>query len=96
MQITGFQEENGDSFHETWERFQVLLAQLPPHILPEEYKVSSFQEGLFPQTQLLITNACGGSTADKTATFVMDVCERLALMSQQCNFNTRANGRHEI
>ena len=96
MQITGFQEEMGDSFHETWERFQSLLAQLPPHMLPEEYKVSSFQEGLSPHTQLLITNACGGSTADKTAAFVMDVCERLALMSQQCNFSTRANGRYEI
>ncbi|KAK0575699.1 hypothetical protein LWI29_005343 [Acer saccharum] len=65
-------------------------------MLPDEYKVSSFQEGLSPHTQLLITNACGGSTADKTAAFVMDVCERLALMSQQCNFSTRANGRHEI
>ena len=96
MQITGFQEESGDSFHETWERFQLLLAQLPPHMLPDEYKVSSFQEGLSPQTQLLITNACGGSTADKTAAFVMDVCERLAHMSQQCNFNSRTSGRHEV
>ncbi|KAK0572692.1 hypothetical protein LWI29_035517 [Acer saccharum] len=86
----------GDSFHETWERFQSLLAQLPPHVLPDEYKVSSFQEGLSPHTQLLITNACGGSTADKTAAFVMDVCERLAFMSQQCNFSIRANGRHEV
>ncbi|KAK0575813.1 hypothetical protein LWI29_007556 [Acer saccharum] len=65
-------------------------------MLPDEYKVSSFQEGLSPHTQLLITNACGGSTADKTAAFVMDVCERLVLMSQQCNFSTRANGRHEV
>ncbi|KAK0588714.1 hypothetical protein LWI29_004525 [Acer saccharum] len=65
-------------------------------MLPDEYKVSSFQEGLSPHTQLLITNACGGSTADKTTAFVMYVCERLALMSQQCNFSTKANGRHEV
>ncbi|KAK0606882.1 hypothetical protein LWI29_005562 [Acer saccharum] len=26
----------------------------------------------------------------------MDVCERLALMSQQCNFSTKANGRHVV
>ncbi|KAK0590754.1 hypothetical protein LWI29_031268 [Acer saccharum] len=65
-------------------------------MLPDEYKVSSFQEGLSPQTQLLITNACGGSTADNTVAFVMNVCERLALMSQQCNFITRASGRHDV
>ncbi|KAK0608209.1 hypothetical protein LWI29_027157 [Acer saccharum] len=42
---------------------------------------------------------CNGrimESADKTAAFVMDVYERLVLMSQQCNFSTRASGRHDV
>ncbi|KAK3184478.1 hypothetical protein Dsin_031764 [Dipteronia sinensis] len=44
--IATFSEEDGEPFHEAWESFHILLAQVPPHTYPDELNVTSFYGGL--------------------------------------------------
>ena len=61
VKIVDFYESEGELSHESWERYQHLVAQCPPHMFTEEYKVSCFQGGLTRFSQVLVDNACGGS-----------------------------------
>ncbi|KAK2658430.1 hypothetical protein Ddye_004963 [Dipteronia dyeriana] len=46
IKITTFSKEDGEPFYKVWERFHLLLAQMPPHNYPDELKVTSFYQGL--------------------------------------------------
>ncbi|KAK3184755.1 hypothetical protein Dsin_032041 [Dipteronia sinensis] len=46
LKIASFFEEDGEPFHEACERFNLLLAQMPPHTYNPELKVNSFYSGL--------------------------------------------------
>jgi hypothetical protein len=40
VKIENSNESEGELFHESWERYQLFLAQCPPHMFTEEYMVS--------------------------------------------------------
>ena len=82
MKIASFYKEDSEPFHEAWERFHLLLAQMPPHTYPEELKVTSFYSGLTAITEMIVYNACGGTIADKRAAEAYDILEKHAQNSQ--------------
>ena len=96
MKIADFNESEGELFHESWERYQLLLAQCPPHMFTDEYKVSCFQGGLTRFSQVLMDNDCGGSYDTKTATEIYEIYEMLAQNSQQRNANNVRGGRFDV
>ncbi|GAA0173094.1 hypothetical protein LIER_26783 [Lithospermum erythrorhizon] len=59
--ISNFTQEDGESFHEAWDRFQTLLTQCPYHLLPPELQHSYFYDGLTPAHQTMVDNAAGGA-----------------------------------
>ncbi|KAK2652445.1 hypothetical protein Ddye_012301 [Dipteronia dyeriana] len=67
IKIATFSEEDNELLHEAWERFHLLLAQVPQHIYPDNLKVTSFYQGLSIITKILVDNACGGTLAHKRA-----------------------------
>ena len=93
VKIADFYESEGELFHESWERYQLLLAQCPPHMFTEEYKVSCFQGGLTRFSQVLVDNACGVSYDTKIAT---EIYEMLAQNSQQRNANSIRGGKFDV
>ncbi|KAI9200403.1 hypothetical protein LWI28_007270 [Acer negundo] len=78
LKTASFVEEDGELFHEAWERFNLLLAQMPPHTYHPELKVNSFYSGFSPITQMMVDNACGGTIADKRAVEAYDILEKIA------------------
>lgn len=96
LKIASFVEEDGEPFHEAWERFNLLLAQMPPHTYHPELKVNSFYSGLSPITQMLVDNACGGTIADKRAVEALDILEKIAQNSQQRTSHVRRGGRIDV
>ncbi|KAK3204523.1 hypothetical protein Dsin_018569 [Dipteronia sinensis] len=93
LKIASFVEEDGEPFHEAWERFNLLLAQMPPHTYHPELKVNSFYSGLSPITQMVVDNACGGTIADKRAVEAYDILGKIAQNSQQRTSHVRRGGR---
>ncbi|KAI9200419.1 hypothetical protein LWI28_007643 [Acer negundo] len=91
--IASFVEEDGEPFYEAWERFNLLLAQMPPHTYHPELKVNSFYNGLSPITQMMVDKACGGTIADKRAVEAYDILEKIAQNSQQRTSHVRRDGR---
>ena len=76
LKITSFYDEDGEPFHEAWERFNLLLTKMPPHTYPLELKVNSFYSGLSSITQMLVDNACGGTITDKRVVKAYDILEK--------------------
>ena len=75
--IANFQEEEGEAFHESWERFKLLLAQCPHHDFTLQSHVQSFYDGLTGLTQAIVDNACGGAMRECTADFMFNKYEML-------------------
>ena len=75
--IANFQEEEGEAFHESWERFKLLLAQCPHHDFTLQSQVQSFYDGLTGLTQAIVDNACGGAMRECTADYVFNKYEML-------------------
>ena len=90
--IAAFEEEPEENFHETWDRFKLLLAQCPHHMFPFVLLVQCFYDGLTGLTQATVDNACGGAMREKTAKEVYAVYEMLGENSQQ---RSGRNGAHE-
>ena len=63
--IATFEEELGEAFHETWDRFKLLLAQCLHHMFPFVLLVQCFYDGLTGLTQATVDNACGGAMREK-------------------------------
>ena len=96
MKIASFYEEDGEPFHEAWERFNLVLAQMRLYTYHPELKVNSFYSGLSSITQMLVDNVCGGTIADKRAGEAYDILEKIAHNSQHRTSHVRKGGRIDV
>ncbi|KAK3229227.1 hypothetical protein Dsin_001108 [Dipteronia sinensis] len=94
--LVTWSQEDDEPFHEAWERFNLLLAQMPPHTYHLELKMNSFYSGLSPITQMLVDNVCGGTIADKRAVEAYNILEKIAQNSQQRTSHVRMGGRIDV
>ncbi|KAL5775006.1 hypothetical protein ACOSP7_012563 [Xanthoceras sorbifolium] len=64
--IACFTQGDGESFHEAWDRYKLLLNHCPHHRYPLELQNQFFYDGLTLNCQVTVDNAAGGAIAEKT------------------------------
>ena len=77
-EILGFQQMDGETLYEAWERYKDLLRKCPNHELPKWVQVQTFYNGSLPTTQETIDAASGGSLNNKTLEEAEELIETLA------------------
>ena len=80
--ITNFVMLDGESFHETWERFNDFQRKCPHHEILGWQLIKSFYDGLPDQHRHMIDSACGGTFFSKTEDEAKALFETLAENSQ--------------
>ncbi|CAN6557463.1 unnamed protein product [Malus baccata var. baccata] len=65
-QISGIQQNQGESFPAYYERFKSLVASCPQHQMKEELLIQYFYEGLLPMERQMLDASAGGALVDKT------------------------------
>src|SRR5256886_7154548 len=76
--ILGFQQMDGETLYEAWERYKDLLRKCPNHELPKWVQVQTFYNGSLPTTQETIDAASGGPLNNKTLEEAEELIETLA------------------
>ncbi|XP_061345066.1 uncharacterized protein LOC133290925 [Gastrolobium bilobum] len=76
--ITSFQQREGESLYESWDRFKELLRKCPNHGIPEWLQMETFYNGLNKKTRGIVDASSGGSLLDKTFTEAYEILERMA------------------
>ena len=59
--LTNFQQQEGEQFHEPWERLKEIMRKCPHHQVPKWQLVQSFYEGLKDSDRQMIDASCGGT-----------------------------------
>ena len=77
-EITTFQQAEGESLYEAWERFKELQRSCPHHNLPRELLLQTFYNGVNHTTRGTIDAAAGGSLMRKTVDDAYDLLEEMA------------------
>src|SRR3954470_18876970 len=77
-EILGFQQLDGETLYEAWERYKDLLRRCPNHELPKWVQVQTFYNGSLPSTQETIDAASGGSLNNKTLEEAEELIKTLA------------------
>ncbi|XP_038979033.1 uncharacterized protein LOC120109351 [Phoenix dactylifera] len=86
-EICGVRQQNGESLHNTGQRFKKLCASCPHHQISEQLLIQYFYEGLLPTERSMIDAASGGALVDKTPETARNLIANMAANSQQ--FGTR-------
>ncbi|KAL5739631.1 hypothetical protein ACOSQ2_028811 [Xanthoceras sorbifolium] len=87
--IACFTQADGESFHETWDRYKLLLNHCPHHRYPLELQNQFFYDGLTLNCQATVDNAAGGAIAEKTMEETFQLFEKLGANSQQKSCSSR-------
>lgn len=83
QKLATFQQNEGEPFHEAWERFKQLQADCPHHHFPVELLNQFFYDGLSLSVQCIVDGAAGGTIGNMTAAEVIELYEMLGANSQQ-------------
>ena len=76
--ITTFHQKSGETFHDSWERFQDLLRSCPHHEIPLWQLVQIFYHGLEDQIRQFVDASCGGNFLNKDAESAYDLFEEMS------------------
>ncbi|KAL5775480.1 hypothetical protein ACOSP7_013037 [Xanthoceras sorbifolium] len=79
--IATFTHREGELFHETWDRFKLLLIHFPYHGFPLELQNQFFHDRLILNCQAMVDNATGGAMAEKTIEEIYELFEMLGANS---------------
>lgn len=99
--ITSFQQLEGESLYETWERYKELLRRCPHHGIPFWIQMEILYNGLNAQTRTIVDAAANGALLSKTYNEAYELLERMASNNNQCPMKRAATGRkaagvHEV
>ncbi|XP_024025307.1 uncharacterized protein LOC112092710 [Morus notabilis] len=98
--ITLFQQADGESLYEAWDRFKELLRKCPHHGIPHWIQMETFYNGLNGQTRTIVDAAAGGAILAKSYNDAYEILERMANNNYQWpteRHNARkATGIHEV
>ena len=64
--ITSFQQADGESLYEAWDRFKELLRKCPHHGIPHWIQMETFYNGLNGQTRTIVDATAGGAILAKS------------------------------
>ena len=80
--ITGFAQEEGEQFYESWERFKELIRKCPHHQVPKWQLVQAFYDGLSGLNRQMVDSSCGGTFMTKNDDEAWDLFDKLSENSQ--------------
>lgn len=78
VEITGFEQRDGENLHEAYERFKVILKRCPDHGYDDFSQMQIFCHGLRPNTKMMLDASAGGSMNNKTAKEARELVEAMA------------------
>ncbi|XP_061354022.1 uncharacterized protein LOC133298711 [Gastrolobium bilobum] len=81
--ISMFQQFDGESLYESWDRFKELLWRCPNHGIPEWIQMETFYYGLNGKTKDIVDASSGGALLDKTYTEAYEILEKMAYNNYQ-------------
>ncbi|XP_061344671.1 uncharacterized protein LOC133290586 [Gastrolobium bilobum] len=81
--IAMFQQFDGESLYESWDRFKELLWRCPNHGIPEWIQMETFYYGLNGKTKDIVYASSRGALLDKTYTEAYEILERMAYNNYQ-------------
>ncbi|KAM2757213.1 hypothetical protein PS2_018989 [Malus domestica] len=82
-QISGIQQNQGESFPTYYERFKTLVASCPQHQMKEELLLQYFYEGLLLIERQMLDASPGGALVDKTPMAAKTLIANRELNAQQ-------------
>ncbi|XP_074277169.1 uncharacterized protein LOC141600814 [Silene latifolia] len=88
-EIHTFQQENGESLGEAWDRYQDLIASCPHHGIPEWYITQTFFQTLLPRTKEMVNASAGGGfdhLSDEEGTTLIK-----KMVDSEANYGSRGN-----
>jgi hypothetical protein len=89
-QITRFNQRDGESLYEAWERYKEMLRVCPHHGLEQWLIIHTFYNGLLYNTKLTVDAAAGGAIMNKNYADAYALIEDMAQNHYQWT-NERAN-----
>ena len=93
--ISTFCQNDGELFHEAWDRFQGYLTQCPHHQYPTNLLVAFFYDGLSDNGQNLVDTHVGIGIGENTSEEMWNIFEMLATNSQMKAGRNRRNRVHD-
>nr|GEY08746.1 hypothetical protein [Tanacetum cinerariifolium] len=81
-EISNFQQQLDESFHETWDRYKDLLRVCPHHGFTEMHQLDTFYNALNPTDQDSLNSAMGGKVLERRTQDVLTIIEN---KSKVCN-----------
>ena len=99
--ITGFQQMDGESLYEAWERYKELLRKCPHHGIPHWIQMETFYNGLNGQTRTIVDASANGAILAKSYNEAYEILERMANNNYQwpaerAASTRRVAGVHEL
>jgi hypothetical protein len=76
--ITSFTQQNGEQFHEAWERYNDLLRKCPHHGLPKWHIAQIFYYGLNETLKQIADASCGGNFMNKDENGAFELFENMS------------------
>ncbi|XP_022859966.1 uncharacterized protein LOC111380597, partial [Olea europaea var. sylvestris] len=78
LEIQTFQQKEGESYHEAWNRFNELMRKCPNHGITIGNQVQYFYTGLTPLSKSQVDASAGGSIIGKSVQQTMELFELIA------------------
>ena len=82
-EIANFSQEEGEPFHEAWDRFKMLQVKCPHHGYTLQLLNQIFYDGLDFSCQAMVDNAAGGIIYEKDAKETKALLEKIGENSQK-------------
>jgi hypothetical protein len=77
-EINNFEQGDGESLYDAWERFKLLLKKCPNHGYDDLNQMQMFTQGLRAQTRMLLDASAGGSLKTKDENEAKELVEAIA------------------
>ncbi|XP_074576604.1 uncharacterized protein LOC141833120 [Curcuma longa] len=81
--ISSFQQMDGETLFEAWDRFKGMLRKCPHHGLERWLIIHTFYNGINYQTKVYLDSAAGGALMNKSLEEAEDLIENVALNHHQ-------------
>ncbi|KAL5784690.1 hypothetical protein ACOSQ2_007082 [Xanthoceras sorbifolium] len=94
--IATFTRGDGESFHEAWDKFKLLLIQCHHLGFPLELQNQFLYDGLTLNYQVMVNNAAEGAMQEKTMEETYELFEMLGANSQQKSLKGKTSSMYEV
>ncbi|CAJ2672483.1 unnamed protein product [Trifolium pratense] len=77
-EISNFEQADGETLYDAWERFKVCLKRCPNHGFDGHNQMQMFTQGLRAQTRMILDASAGGSLKNRDETEARELVESMA------------------